>query len=1034
MWIHLLVSAALIAGLSGCTNRHSLLQVSATRTEAKSDGIDRVSAEYFQKRSPDGQPIGMDRLLAARQHMQKMPRHGNREASKTALGSAGGGPATIGNWQFLGPNHVGGRTRSLIIRPDNPLVMYAGSVSGGVWQSLDGGQTWNALDDQMANLSIGALAMDPNDPNTIYAGTGEVFTGTQVPRGTGIFKTSDGGATWTQLDGTANSRFQAVSRIVVSNDSQRVYAAGSGAIMMSADAGQTWTTSLVMANATDACQELVIRTDQPTDYLFAGCNYRPTTNGVLSTVVFRNTDAAGSGKWTIVLNDKNMGRTTLAIAPSNPSLIYALSASRESGAKLDGMLAFYRSTSNGDAGTWEVRTSNTDSNKVNISLLSNVQDVCSNAASPERQGTYDNTIAVDPQNQDRVWAGGIELFRSDDGGATWGMASPSYATPHPDHHVIVFPPNYDASSNPVLFVGNDGGLWTTSNANDDVKPGCTGAASKVQWSAINQGYAVTQFYQGAAYPGGQFYFGGAQDNGNHRGSDATGADSWLQLTGADGGNVAVDPNNVSTIYYQNQNLALMKSTDGGVTRSTITTGITEPASDFAFVANPIVIDPNQTQRLYVAGRILWRSDDGGAHWTQASPNFGARISSIAVAKGNSNWMLLGAVDGSIYNTTAALASTKDTTWHKSTPRGVSWVTSVNFDPTNPSIAYATIGTYNSQTAKGHVFKSVDGGGTWKLTDGTGASSLPDVPFHTLAIDPQNPAAIYAGSDFGVFFSSDAGNNWAMEQAAFATVETEGLQIDVSGGVSTLFAFTFGRGFWRVPLGLGLPCTYSLSRTEVPFTAFGGDTAINVTTQPGCVWSAAPASGIASTAPPSTGKGNGIVTIHAPVNDNETGAAVDSVVAVGDQLVTVRQGSPVLPPRTNLTQTTAAGVPVIPYVVYEPTNQASFPTAASAPVHSCTGATDNRGIWFRYTATFTGKLQVTAAQRSNAGGTYDSVLTAYSGSGTASDEIACDHRANATRPQSILQFNVTQGQTYLVQSSSFARTTGAYSVITFSRAQ
>jgi photosystem II stability/assembly factor-like uncharacterized protein len=955
---------------SSCAGaRHSRMNSlpSAPGVEEPDEGIEEVATEYLLKRSPGGEPVPMERVLAAREHIRRMPVHGvGGKLSKDAR-------ASIGGWQFVGPANVGGRTRSLLIRPDDPNTMYAGAVSGGVWKSTDAGASWVSLTDQMGNLAIGSLAMDPTNPDIIYAGTGEIYTGTEVPRGTGMFKTTDGGATWMQLTGTANSQFTDVNKIVVSNDGQRVYAAVSGGVMMSPDGGNTWATSLNLPAPIGACDDLVIRTDQPADYLLTSCDRRGST-GATETVVFRNADAAGSGQWAVVLNAASQWRTTLAIAPSNPSVVYALAASRESGIKSGGMLAVYRSTSSGDPGTWEVRARNTDANTINVSLLSKLADLCSKSSNPERQGTYDNVIAVDPQNQDVVWAGGVGVYRSDDGGATWGLASHSYTMPHPDHHVIVFPPNYDAVTNPVLYTANDGGVWRTTNANAPLQMTCTSTASQLNWIELDQSYGTTQFYHGAPYPGGLAYFGGTQDNGSLRGADAD-SQHWADLTGGDGGNVAIDPTNVNNIYFQSAGFNLYRSTDGGQTRALAKTGITEASGDFSTLQNLIVIDPNQPQRLWVAGRILWRSDDGAQHWTQASPNFGSRISSIAVATGDSNRMILGAVDGSIYSTAAALSSTKDTSWNKVVPRGNAWITWLTFDPTNPSVAYATAGSYNSGAGSGHVFKSSDGGATWSPSDGAGDTVLPDIPFLTIAVDPLHPNSLYAGSDYGVFFSLDGGASWAWENAGFTDAETEALYIDTSGGMSTLFAFTHGRGVWRVPLGTGSPCTYSLSDHDFAVANYGGDLVLNVATRQDCVWSVVPLSGKAVPLMPTTGSGNATVRIHVPLNNTPNAQSAGGSLAVGDHLVTYRQMSPLtISSPTNVSPQTAADVPALPYVVYEPANQSTF-TGSPGPVHSCTGTADNRSLWFRYVASFTGTLQATVAERGDLTPLYDSVLTA-----------------------------------------------------------
>jgi hypothetical protein len=252
-------------------------------------------------------------------------------------------------------------------------------------------------------------------------------------------------------------------------------------------------------------------------------------------------------------------------------------------------------------------------------------------------------------------------------------------------------------------------------------------------------------------------------------------------------------------------------------------------------------------------------------------------------------------------------------------------------------------------------------------------------------------------------------------------------------MSTLFAFTHGRGVWRVPLGTGSPCSYSLSDRDFAVANYGGDLVLNVSTRQDCVWSVVPLSGKAVPLVPTTGSGNAAVRIHVPLNNTPNAQSAGGSLAVGDQLVTYRQMAPVtISSPTNVSPQTAVDVPALPYVVYEPANQSTF-TGSPGPVHTCTGTADNRSLWFRYVASFTGTLQATVAERGDLTPLYDSVLTAYTGSTSAGDELACDHRSNGTVPYSQIQFPVAQGQSYLVEVSYFgAKSSGGLPVIALSQ--
>jgi photosystem II stability/assembly factor-like uncharacterized protein len=363
-----------------------------------------AAAEYnLQKRLPAGATqLPVERYQIALDHMSKMAKYstaGNPLLPPGQKGSQATPEASLGTWSNLGPGNVGGRTRSIAIDPTNPNTIFAGAVTGGVWKSTNGGASWFPTSDLMANLNVSTLAMDPGDAKTLYAGTGEQSTGWP---GNGIFKSTDSGISWNQLPATANnSNFSDVSRVVVSpGNSQRVYAATDSGVWRSTDGGTSWTQVLVPSGCTD----LAIRTDvtgKASDYLFAAC-------GVPSqTTIYRNTNANGSGPWDMVLTEANMGRSSVAFAPSNQNTVYVLSSDLTGPYGRGSLHAVFRSTTGGGTGSWTARVRNNDAVKINTLLLS----YCDGSGS---QGYYDQTIAVDPVNENRVWVGGIDLYRSDD--------------------------------------------------------------------------------------------------------------------------------------------------------------------------------------------------------------------------------------------------------------------------------------------------------------------------------------------------------------------------------------------------------------------------------------------------------------------------------------------------------------------------------------------------------------------------------------------------------------------------------------------
>lgn len=780
---------------------------------------------YAAQRSPTGQTaIPVELYGVALQQMEPMPQYSTRlntflPSRREMEGQNRYQMQSIGVWEPLGPGNVGGRTRALLIDYTNPLTMYAAGVSGGIWKSTNSGTSWAALDDMMANLAVNSMAMDPVTPTVIYAGTGEgYFNGDQV-RGDGIFKTSDGGLTWTQLASTANNaNFHYVNDIVVSpNNSQIIYAATGTGVWQSRDAGTNWT-QILTPSVYGGCLDLVMRTDKTTDTVFASCGT------FVQATVYSGT-IGSSITWTPVLSETNMGRTSLAIAPSDQDYIYAMAASIDSTSNYNmGLLAVFRSTDGG--ATWTARVRNTDGTPLNTFLLSNpifAAGCVGGTAQFFNQGWYDNVIAVDPTNRDRIWAGGIDLFRSDDGGANWGLASywfangddPQYA--HADQHAIVFHPNYDGTTNTQLFVGNDGGIYRTDDATDATATGagapCKASNGSVTWTNLNNNYGVTQFYHGLPYPDGTTYFGGTQDNGSIRSTDAAGANAWDEIRGGDGGYVAVVPTNTNTLFVENTELSIQRSTDGGASFSPTTNGITEASNNFLFIT-PFVMDSGNSQILWTGGQTLWRTTDQANNWNQASASLSGvstgNVSAIGVAPTDSNYVVAGMSDGFIFRTQSGTTSESGTTWSSVQPAN-GWISWLTFDPIDKNIVYATYSTFGVD----HIWKSSDTGTTWTAIDQRGQpNGIPDIPVHSIVVDPTNTSRLFVGTDLGIFVSTDGGVTWAVENSGFANVVTEALYLNKVKDTYTLFAFTHGRGAYRVALSTGAPEEYTLVVNKV----------------------------------------------------------------------------------------------------------------------------------------------------------------------------------------------------------------------------
>lgn len=955
---------------------------------------------YLQKRLPKGEKqLPIERYFQAKEKIKQMKRFSSAKGKNlppqananeteevfdegefpgsTGGGGAGDGSAStsgaLGTWQSLGPGNVGGRTRALLIDPSNPDVMYAAAVAGGIWKTTNAGNSWAPLDDFLANIAVTSMAFDPSNSNTIYAGTGEGYFNADGVRGAGIFKSTDAGAHWTRLAATiSNSNFFFVNDIVVSPaNSQHVYAATRAGVFRSLDGGTSWNLEIAsnVANGANGAMDLVIRTDQATDYIFAALGTFSRSH------IFRNTDAGGSGTWVDVFSEVNGGRTSLAIAPSNQNTIYAMASciSCPAGTNpnfptanyTDGLLGVFRSTSSGDAGSWTTQTRNNSATLQDTLLLSNPVNgaltQCGFGTSQFlNQGWYDNVIAVDPTDENKVWAGGVDLFRSDNGGANWAVASywwfqgngtpPNNGDPqlvHADNHIIQFHPNYNGTTNQTMFAGNDGGIYKTDNAktgnvgysvgttvgggtitptspicgNEFTPGGFFTVPSPVIWGPLNNNYAVTQFYHGLPYPNGQTYFGGTQDNGTNRGTDAAGPNAWARINGGDGGYVAVNPANTNTIFFETTGLSLRRSTNGGASSASVITGISGDVFPFITVFR---MDPNTPTRLWIGGRFMWRTDNNATNWTRTSnaQQTGGSITAMAIAPGNSNVVIDGAASGQFRRTTTATtltaASVLNTVWLQTfTPRGngngtISWV---EYDPSNTNNVWATISNFNGTpnangTSAGHVFKSTDGGATWTLADGTqtagNVNAIPDIPAHSVAIDPNDSQRIYVGTDLGVFVSLDGGANWARETTGFSNTVVESLTAVNNNGVTSLFAFTHGRGAFKVTIPTSCATVSPLNQA---FFSPGNTGSVTITknlsaTAP-CDWQAMSNNSFITVDSGAAGSNNG--TVNFTVAPNTTGAARVGTLTVAGRTVTITQDA--APTANNDTATTDEDTPV-----------------------------------------------------------------------------------------------------------------------------
>lgn len=698
------------------------------------------------------------RALALKDEFGDIPRDGFIRAAEEMRQMAA--PRAPEDWVWLGPGNIGGRVRAILIDPDDPTIMLAGSVSGGIWRSDDSGASWAPVDDFMANLAVVTLARDPNDADVVYAGTGEGFYNIDSIRGAGIFKSVDRGVTWNQLPATANSDFDYVLRVATHpSNSNVLLAATRSGLWRSGDAG-------VSFNLVDSNTDVRDVDFDPTD----GAKV-VATGGTPWGGGFGMYSLDHGMTWNSATGLPADGRVEVSYAPSDSSIVYA-SADANSG-------EIFKSTDGGQSYT-RVNTGN---------------DYLGG------QGWYDNVIWVDPTDSDVVVVGGIDLWRSTNGGSsltrmsTWSSA-PNSA--HADHHAIVAHPDFDGVSNKTVFFGNDGGIYRATDVY--TVQGTSG------WTELNNNLGITQFYGAAGNASSGVIVGGTQDNGTLRYTGGT--ETWDEMRGGDGGFCAADPTDPDYFYGEYVYLQIHRSTNGGASATYIDGGIDDAGSGSTanFIA-PFILDPNDENTMLAGGVSLWRSTNVKASspsWSAIKPAAG-KISAIAVAPGDSDEIWVGHNDGQVYHTANGTVTTP--TWQRfdetSPHLPDRYCTRITVDPNDAQTVFACFGGFSAD----NVWASANGGSSWTDITGSGPTGLPTAPVRSLVVDPNDSSHLFVGTEIGVFESRNVGASWQQNGPANVSVD-ELFWLD-SG---TLVAATHGRGLYRVEVG---PCTFDHLIDDLP---------------------------------------------------------------------------------------------------------------------------------------------------------------------------------------------------------------------------
>ncbi|GAB2909898.1 exo-alpha-sialidase [Rhodococcus aerolatus] len=777
--------------------------------------------EYSQARTAPAGSVSAAALVSARAQAAALPlRAGTWQEQTTAPYQAEPAGYTDPTWSNAGAGFdvVGGRTTGLA-RDGHEL--YAGTAGGGVWASNDGGGKWAPLTDFAATLSTGALAVSPSD-HSVWIGTGEANTNQDSYLGTGVYKLATNGAGKAQgapvlVGGSALVDHQ-VYRLLF--DGPTVLAATSqGLYRTAADGSGQWTRVLaptaVQTPYVNHITDVAVKPGTGGQYLVAVNGYR---DGSPDNGVFASTD--GGATWTRstptgALDGTDVGRTTLAYG--GDGRLYALMespAQLKSGVDAAGnasnLKGFYVSRSGTAAGPWTLLA---DSSKLGASGSALGRDI-SPGYNVGVQAWYNQALAVDATNPDRVYVSLEEVFSTTDGGATFTTASPYWdyglacgtacpKTTHPDQHALLL------SDDGRVVIGNDGGVFSRPVT-------VTGYGS---WDDLNASLHVLQLYDASAGASGSVsnapqkqltYWGGAQDNGT---AVVPGKGQSYEPAGGDGFDVIVDPADATRAVGEYTNLTAYSTTDGGHSFTTISPscvgqGISlptprpdcDPNARFQAPMAASTTDPNH---WVAGGRYAWdttagwgtRCDLTRCDWKPVF-DLGASNAATAVASAGSTtytaWVGGSGNPSPTFN--RGIATNYGGTWHQldvsSLPNR--YIAGVTVDPADGAHAYAVFNGYSRRWipggGQGVVFETRDGGAHW--SDLTG--NLPDAPGDALVV---RGGVLVLGTDVGVFAADAARPGvWSRYGSGLPNASTNNLTIAPTGAI---VAATHGRGIWTL---------------------------------------------------------------------------------------------------------------------------------------------------------------------------------------------------------------------------------------------
>jgi len=692
-------------------------------------------------------------------------------------------------WETIGPTNVAGRTLALAIHPEDPDLLFAGSASGGLWKSTTGGSgsnAWEYVSTGFPVLGVGAIDIDPNEPEIMYIGTGESYGSTEnfpgigpvrTTRGSygiGILKSKDGGQSWEKsLDWSVDQR-RSVQKIQINPlRSNTIWAATTVGLYRSRDGGENWVNIHSIPMATD-----VVINPADTNKVFVAHGGM----GSLGHGIYRSENAGESFEKANLLVGggpfQYFGKAVLAISPSNPDIVLASLGNSNgdiNGTEDDNKTWLMKTEDGGD--TWNLIFS-------------------SNEFYATFQGWYSHAVAIHPKNADIVWAAGqpFSLYKSNFGGLNFSPVNLStgisiqpgenddvypFLSGWADHHDIVYHPTMPDT---IYFI-NDGGIFKTTDGGLSIEN-------------CNSGYQTVQFYNGVSNSNSNpdLFFGGLQDNNS---IIYEGNLNWRRAWGGDGSWTALNQLDNNIAYLSAQFAQAVVSFDLFTGDNTSDYFLRPDQSIFPiqeanFIA-PFVLSPADNLTIYMGGEKIYKTTDNGQSWTETNDGFrldGNAMSVMAASEQNVNVVYVASSPKSIRSNVYKTTNGGDTWLQITQDLPDRFPTDLAVDPNNDAIAYITFGGFGSP----HVFKTIDGGDSWQDI----SSGLPDIPTWSVTVDPENRFHLYVGNELGVYKSLDGGQNWIningnLPDAVFA------MDLIISRSNRKLRVATHGNGAYEIDL-------------------------------------------------------------------------------------------------------------------------------------------------------------------------------------------------------------------------------------------